>query len=29
MIDAKNGGAQTQKPKIKAHKHYHCDTMGE
>ena len=29
MIKAKNGGAKTQKPKIKVHKHYHCDTMGE
>ena len=29
MIKAKNSGAKTQKPKIKAHRHYHCDTMGE
>jgi imidazolonepropionase-like amidohydrolase len=29
MLDAKNGGAQTQKPTIKKHKHYHCDTVGE
>lgn len=29
MIEAKNGGAKTQKPVIKKHKHYHCDTMGE
>lgn len=29
MIEAKNGGAKTQKPAIKKHKHYHCDTVGE
>lgn len=29
MIEAKNGGAKTQKPSIKEHKHYHCDTLGE
>ena len=29
MIEAKNGGAKTQTPVIKKHKHYHCDTMGE
>lgn len=29
MIEAKNGGAKTQKPDIKKHKHYHCDTVGE
>jgi len=29
MIDAKNGGVKTQKPAIKKHKHYHCDTVGE
>jgi imidazolonepropionase-like amidohydrolase len=29
MIEAKNGGAKTQMPSIKEHKHYHCDTMGE
>jgi len=29
MLDAKNGGAKTQKAKIKTHKHYHCDTVGE
>lgn len=29
MLDAKNGGAQTQKPVAKAHLLYHCDTMGD
>jgi len=29
MVEAKNGGAKTQKPTIKKHKHYHCDTVGE
>jgi len=29
MIEAKDGGAKTQRPTIKKHKHYHCDTVGE
>jgi imidazolonepropionase-like amidohydrolase len=29
MLNAKNNGATTQKPVIKEHKHYHCDTFGE
>ena len=29
MIEAKNGGAKTQKPIIKKQRHYHCDTVGE
>jgi len=29
MIDAKNGGAKTQKPVIKKQRHWHCDSMGE
>ena len=29
MLDAKNGGAQTQKPVAKTQLLYHCDTMGD
>jgi len=29
MIDIKQSGGETQKPKLKKERHYHCDTMGE
>jgi len=29
MMNAKNGGAETQKPIFKKHILYHCDSMGE
>jgi len=29
MMEAKNNGEPTQKPKIKKPKHWHCDTVGE